>query len=94
MSSRRLHLTISGRVQGVSFRAYTATEARRLHLSGWVRNLRDGRVELLAEGPEPALQALLRWAEQGPEEAQVEQIKAEWLEADDSLTGFQITDTL
>lgn len=59
MIEARLHLFVEGRVQGVYYRASAAEEALRLGLVGWVRNLRDGRVELVAEGPQASLEALL-----------------------------------
>jgi len=66
---------VSGRVQGVSFRHFTAQEGRRLGLSGWVRNLADGRVELLAEGAPAAVAALLQSVGRGPPAARVDQVE-------------------
>jgi len=74
----RVHLVVSGIVQGVSFRYYTVEEARRLGLAGWVRNLPDGRVEVEAEGERPALEALVAWCRRGPPAARVDGVEAEW----------------
>jgi acylphosphatase len=74
----RVHLFVRGVVQGVSFRAYTADEARRLGVKGWVRNVPDGRVELEAEGERRSLEALVRWCEVGPPAARVDGVDAEW----------------
>ena len=71
LSTRRVHLYVEGRVQGVWFRESTRLEARRLGVSGWVRNLPDGRVEAVYEGPADAVERLLRWTYRGPEHAQV-----------------------
>lgn len=65
------HGYISGRVQGVGFRQATAEQAERLDLDGWVRNLVDGRVEVLFEGNEAAVAELASWLEQGPPAAEV-----------------------
>lgn len=73
------HVYVSGRVQGVYFRATCAQEARRLGLSGWVRNLADGRVELLASGPRRAVMDLVAWCRRGPPEARVTDVQIEWL---------------
>jgi acylphosphatase len=67
---------VSGRVQGVFFRAATEATARRLGLTGWVRNLADGSVELVACGDEAKLSELERWLWQGPPRARVEQVVA------------------
>ncbi|WP_324733830.1 acylphosphatase [Pseudomonas paeninsulae] len=66
-----LHGYVSGRVQGVSFRQNTAMQAERLELDGWVRNLSDGRVEVLFEGEEVAVRELALWLEAGPCTAKV-----------------------
>lgn len=88
---QELHLLVSGRVQGVSYRANAAGMAQRLGLDGWVRNLADGRVEMLAQGDEKALRALLAWAHQGPALARVEHVDARWSEAPGTaLAGFEI----
>ncbi|WP_070885448.1 acylphosphatase [Pseudomonas sp. D2-3] len=65
------HGYVEGRVQGVGFRQSTAMEARRLQLSGWVRNLPDGRVEVLFEGEDEAVSSLAKWLERGPSAARV-----------------------
>lgn len=75
MSSCR-HFLVSGQVQGVFFRAATEAAARRLGLTGWVRNLRDGRVELIACGAEDRLVELEQWLWQGPPRARVTQVEA------------------
>ncbi|WP_107852437.1 acylphosphatase [Oceanimonas marisflavi] len=62
---------VSGRVQGVSFRYYTQCEAERLGVNGYARNLPDGRVEVLAEGPAAAVRQLVAWLRHGPDTAQV-----------------------
>lgn len=70
-----LRVIVSGRVQGVGYRAWTVREARRLGLAGWVRNRADGSVELLAAGPEAALDALLEACRRGPPLARVDAIE-------------------
>ena len=68
---RRVRAIVSGRVQGVSYRASTVDEAQRLGLAGWVKNRRDGSVELEAEGASERVAELLRWCEHGPPAARV-----------------------
>lgn len=68
---------ISGKVQGVSYRVAAGAEARRLELSGWVRNLPDGRVEALAAGRPEALAEFARWLARGPRHAFVSTVEAE-----------------
>lgn len=74
----RAHVWVSGVVQGVFFRAAAAEEARRLGLSGWVRNLSDGRVEAVFEGPEDRVRRAVGWAHRGPSHAVVERVDIEW----------------
>ena len=71
---KRVHAWISGRVQGVCFRYYTREQAGRLGCVGWVRNLADGRVELVAEGDDCSVDALIEWCGHGPSMAHVEEI--------------------
>lgn len=66
---------VSGRVQGVFYRASTQAEAERLGLTGWARNLNDGCVEVLACGDADALNELARWLQDGPPRARVEAVK-------------------
>jgi acylphosphatase len=67
----RVHVFVEGRVQGVWFRDSTWQQATRLGVSGWARNLPDGRVEAVYEGPRDAVEALLTWTRIGPERAVV-----------------------
>lgn len=69
------HAQITGRVQGVAYRAAAKAEADDLGLIGWVRNTSDGAVELLVGGDGPAVDALLRWAAKGPEAADVDDVE-------------------
>lgn len=86
----RLHALVRGRVQGVSFRFYTVEEARRLGLQGWVRNLRDGDVEVLAEGPRTGLEALLAFLHRGPRAARVAEVRSDWSTAQGDLGPFNV----
>lgn len=74
----RLRLLVRGRVQGVFFRQAAAEEARSLGLRGWVRNLPNGDVEIVAEGPRRELKILAAWANQGPRLARVIGVEEEW----------------
>ncbi|MEQ1506275.1 MAG: acylphosphatase, partial [Myxococcota bacterium] len=88
----RAHVWIAGRVQGVSFRAGTAREARRLGVAGWVRNLPDGRVEAVFEGPRARVDAALAWCATGTPEARVDQVTTVWESAvgDGADGGFTV----
>lgn len=72
-----LRCFVSGRVQGVWYRAYTRDQALRLDITGYARNLPDGRVEVLACGEENAVTELRHWLRQGPPRAQVEDVQWE-----------------
>ena len=74
---RRIRAIVSGRVQGVSYRASTEAKATQLGLVGWVRNLPDGSVELEAEGPDDVEAALLEWCKVGPRAARVDRVSVE-----------------
>lgn len=78
MARRRVHLWIRGDVQGVGFRQHTRAQASALGLTGWVRNLADGRVEVLAEGEEEGLRALVEWCQRGPAMAEVTGVEVRW----------------
>lgn len=75
MARKRVHGVVSGRVQGVSYRWSLQMEAERLKLSGWVRNLPDGRVEFEAEGESEAVAVLVGWARAGPAYARVDRVE-------------------
>ena len=90
MGVKRAHLYISGLVQGVFYRANMQRKAEELGLSGWVRNLPDGRVEAVAEGDEEALKKLIDWAWRGPPAARVENGEVIWEEPRGDIRGFRI----
>lgn len=72
----RVHVLVSGKVQGVWFRESTRQEAERLGVAGWVRNLPDGRVEALFTGPPAAVDEIVDWCHRGPPAAQVAGVEA------------------
>ncbi len=86
----RVHILISGEVQGVFFRSNTRDFANGLGLKGWVRNFTDGRVEVVAEGEKSLLERLIEFCRKGPPGARVENIEIEWEESKDEFEGFEI----
>lgn len=90
MADKRSVLIISGRVQGVSYRATTCEAARKLGLTGYARNLSDGRVEVVAEGSDQALVALEQWCRNGPPAARVESIETSHQSPSGEFRDFSI----
>ncbi len=86
---RRMRILISGRVQGVFFRDSTREKAQALGLSGWIRNLPDGRVEAVVEGDEDRVAEMLSWCEEGPPDARVQNVSTE-NEEPENLSGFEV----
>jgi acylphosphatase len=86
----QVQIVVSGRVQGVFFRAAAAQEARGLGLRGWVRNLPDGRVQIRAEGGRRNLEMLIAWAHQGPPAARVMEVEVEWCEYGAQWRDFEL----
>lgn len=87
---RRLQIQIFGQVQGVAFRAHTMRRARGLGLDGWVRNLPEGSVELVAEGEDASLRELLEWCHSGPPAASVTRVEERWLDHIGDIGHFSI----
>ncbi len=92
MSSVIKHLRIVGKVQGVFFRESMRQQALQLHITGWVRNRRDGTVEATLEGSLEAVEALINWAHSGPDLAQVTQVEV--IEAKGHYQQFEIKETV
>lgn len=88
MSERAVHVFIEGRVQGVWFRGWTEQQASRLKLRGWVRNLRDGRVEATFAGLAEVVDEMLKLCWQGPPLARVDQVTVEDIEAA-NMSGYE-----
>lgn len=90
MSDReRAHVFVSGTVQGVYYRANTRDTAREYDVDGWVRNLDDGRVEAVFEGPTDAVDAVVEWCHEGSPRATVEDVAVEY-DQPEGLDGFEI----
>lgn len=85
-----VQLKISGRVQGVYFRASAVQQAATLRLTGWVRNCDDGSVEAVAEGPRTKLEEFIAWCRVGPPGARVSQVEVRWQTAENSFRAFTI----
>ncbi|MES9996117.1 acylphosphatase [Desulfovibrio aminophilus] len=88
--SHALHCVVEGKVQGVFFRAFTRDEALRLGLTGWVRNLADGRVEAVARGPEAALAAFKDFLHRGSPMARVDSVHCEAVDDPEEFNDFEI----
>ena len=89
--TRSLHCLVSGQVQGVAYRAFVLDQARKLGLTGWVRNLPGGQVEVMAQGPDEALGKLKGQLRKGPYLARVDTVESDFFEHEATYTDFQIT---
>jgi len=87
----RARLLISGRVQGVAFRWETLQVAEHCRVYGWVRNLSDGRVEAVAEGPRRQVNDLIDWCRKGPPVARVDSLDIQWEDFSGEFQDFKIT---
>ena len=83
MVQKRVHLFVTGRVQGVFFRQATRVIAIKNYVTGWIKNLDDGRVEIVAEGEESNIDALASWCKTGPANSRVDEFEL----SDESLTS-------
>lgn len=90
MSKTRAHVFIEGRVQGVFFRSTTRRRAQSLGVTGWVRNLFDGRVEAVFEGAENAVRQMVQFAREGPPGAQVTNVDVEYSEYTGEFDAFSV----
>ena len=88
--SQRVSATITGRVQGVGFRNFTRRTARRLGLTGWVRNEPDGSVRLEAEGPTDELEDLVEAVHDGPRAARVRSVEVRWTDDTEGFRQFEV----
>lgn len=87
----RAHVIIVGRVQGVFFRVETQRAAERIGLSGWVRNVSDGNVEALFEGPREQVEKAIQWCHRGSPAAKVSHVNVDWETYTGEFDGFEIT---
>jgi len=94
MDKVQKHVFLSGRVQGVGFRHFTTQQARRLNINGWVRNLRDGRVEVLMKGTPENLEKMMKRLKDGPRAANVSDIAIEEESADSEYRTFDVKPTV
>lgn len=88
--AQELRATVRGMVQGVGFRYFVVDKALSLGLRGYTRNARDGSVEVLAQGPRPALEKLLALLRRGPAAADVREVEVDWGEPSTHLSGFHV----
>jgi acylphosphatase len=86
----RAHVYVSGQVQGVFFRDSAREKAGQLGLAGWVKNLPDGRVEAVFDGPPEKVREMVEWCQQGPSHATVEEVDAEFEDSSEDIRGFEV----
>lgn len=90
MPKTRAHIFISGFVQGVGFRFFTILHARKLGVSGFVKNLRDGRVEVVAEGGSENVKTLIKYLKRGPPGANVTNLDVKWEKYRGNIDNFGV----
>jgi acylphosphatase len=90
MAKVRAHIFISGRVQGVFFRAYTQEAARARNIRGWVMNTRDRRVEAVLEGEKEQVEDMIKWCHQGSPMSQVSGVEVDWQEYTGEFQDFGV----
>lgn len=91
---QRIHIIVSGRVQGVFFRDFTRRKAESLGLTGWVRNINQNRVEIIAEGYRQSLLTFIKEVKIGPESSRVDHCDVEWLDYKAEFKSFEILYTV
>jgi acylphosphatase len=91
MESVRIHALVSGVVQGVGFRYFVLNAARAAGLVGFVKNLRDGSVEILAEGPREELERFAREISEGPRRGLVRDVQMRWTESTGEFESFEVS---
>jgi acylphosphatase len=91
LDKRRVNIIVSGIVQMVGFRYYTVNQASQLSITGWVRNNRDGSLEIVAEGEKENLEELIRWCHKGPSSAAVERVEKYWSDFKGDFNDFSVT---
>ncbi len=89
----RAHVRVEGKVQGVYYRAHARDKATRLGVTGWVRNLPDGSVEVVIEGNEPSVRAMLEWCRNGPARAEVVRTHVTWEPYTGEFDRFSVRET-
>jgi len=87
---KRVHVFVSGKVQGVFYRAFTRDRARALGLTGWVRNLDDGRVEAVFEGEEEKIESMLAILKKGPQHAVIKNLEVKEEEYKQEFKSFSV----
>ncbi|MDX1617300.1 MAG: acylphosphatase [Balneolaceae bacterium] len=87
---KRAHIFLEGRVQGVGFRHFTKTNAQKIGVGGWVKNLPDGRVEAVFEGAEEDVEQMVELVRQGPRSSRVADMDVEWTEPKGDFDGFRV----
>ncbi len=90
MDIARAHVLISGRVQGVFFRAYTQKAAEARGIRGWVMNTRDGRVEAVFEGEKEDIEDMIRWCHQGSPMSHITEVSVDWQEHVGEFRDFSV----
>lgn len=86
----RVHIFVSGLVQGIFFRSSTKKTAQKLGAVGWVRNLPDSRVEIVAEGEKQKIEELVEWVKEGPAVARVDNLDVEYEEYKGEFNSFEV----
>jgi len=90
MTKKRIHLFIRGKVQGVFFRQAVKVTAKKNNISGWARNLDDGRVEVLLEGDSESVNTVVEWSNIGPANARVDEVKIKTEEFKNEFRSFEV----
>lgn len=90
MIHTRVHLFVSGRVQGVLFRQHARAKALELGLAGWAHNLLDGKVEIVCEGEKDNIEKFIEWCKKGPSLAKVERVDVSFEEYKGEFQSFEI----
>lgn len=90
MAKQRVHLFVKGKVQGVFFRQAMKVSAKKNHVTGWVKNLKDGRVEAIIEGDDLNVSNMVEWCHAGPANARVEDIEIRNEKFKDEFTKFEV----